>query len=231
MRKLILVLLAVTLFHSCKKEGGDEQQLHITKPKVSDKLISFPDEGSAAYFTTQAAETEDFRVDFALPARVVVTVVPSGENPGEKLVLFDNSELTANYSLLRQHLANVHQIEEVLIKQRRIELDRVMDLQKHGAATGRDVLEAQTALALQQTNLINEKALLIEHETILKLAGFSTSALREARTNTVWVISEVADNLVGKFARGEHCQLAFSSFPNEAFSGRIDDIGSPRIMD
>ena len=60
---------------------------------------------------------------------------------------------------------------------------------------------------------------------MLKLGGFSTEALRRAKPNTVWVISEISDNEISKVKPGESCQVTFSSFPNEMFIGRIEDIG------
>lgn len=210
---------------ACKNEPTEGNKLKFHKPKVEQGTVTFAEESDASYFTTQKSQVADLQADFSVPARIVATVIASDENPKERLILFENPELTSNYTLFRQHLTNTEQLENVIIKQRMIELDRVVDLQKHGAATGRDVLEAQTALALQQTNLANEKAALLEHETILKLAGFSTVALKKAKPNTVWVISEIADNLINKVVVGAPCDLTFSSFPNETFKGRIDDIG------
>jgi cobalt-zinc-cadmium efflux system membrane fusion protein len=225
MQKTVILLFSACVLLSCKKESGEEHHLNFTKPKVDGNLITFADDTTASYFTAQPTESADLQADFSVPARVVATVMSSSENPSQNLILFDNPDLTSNYSLLLQHLANIKQFEDVLIKQRTIELERVLDLQKHGAATGRDVLEAQTALALMKTNLVNERTSLLEHETMLKLGGFSTSALRRAKPNTVWVISEIADNQISKVKSGENCKITFSSYPNEVFIGKIEDIG------
>ena len=224
MRNTLLLLFLILEMISCKKENS-EQHLNFTKPKVSGNLITFTDESIASYFSTQLIDDTDLQADFAVPARVVATVIQSSENPSQNLILFDNPDLTTNYSLLIQHLSNIKQIEEVTITQRTIELERMQDLQKHGAATGRDVFEAQTALALERTKLVNEKAAMIEHETMLKLGGFSTYSLRKAMPNTVWVISEIADNQISKVKAGAPCLINFSSFPNETFRGKIEDIG------
>lgn len=225
MTKSVLLLLCSAMLLSCGKQASEEHHLNFTKPTVNGNLITFTDDATASYFTTQSIESADLQAEFSVPARVVATVMASSENPSQNLILFDNPELTSNYALFLQHMANIKQFEEVLIKQRTIELDRVLDLQKHGAATGRDVLEAQTALALVRTNLINEKTSMLEHETMLKLGGFSTSALRRARPNTVWVISEIADNQISKVKPGEACHTTFTSYPNEVFVGKIEDIG------
>jgi membrane fusion protein, heavy metal efflux system len=225
MRQIIFLSLFAIVLLSCKKEATQERHLNFTKPKVAGDVITFADDTIASYFTSQSIESADLQTDFSVPARVVATVMTSSENPELNLILFDNPELTTDYTQLLQHLANVKQIEDIMIKQRSIELERVLDLQKHGAATGRDVLEAQTALAAEKTNLVNEKSSLIEEESMLKLGGFSTEALRKAKPNTVWVISEIADNQISKVKPGESCKVTFSSFPNEVFNGRIEDIG------
>lgn len=225
MHKTVFLLLSIIILASCKKEPTEERHLNFTKPKVSGDLITFSDDTIAAYFTALPIESMDWKADFSVPARVVATVMTSSENPSLNMVLFDNPELTTDYTQLLQHLANIKQMEEVMIKQRTIELERVMDLQKHGAATGRDVLEAQTALAMEKTNLVNERSSLIEEESMLKLGGFSTEALRHAKPNTVWVISEIADNQISKVKRGEKCEVTFSSYPNETFYGKIEDVG------
>jgi hypothetical protein len=139
--------------------------------------------------------------------------------------LFDNPELTSNYTQLLQHLANINQIQNVSIKQRKIELDRAKDLQQHGAASGREVLEAQTALAMEETNLINEKASNLEHEAKLKLGGFDPDALRRAQAKTVWSLCDLPENQLSKVSIGNLSQLNFNSFPNENFNGRIESIG------
>ncbi|CAN5459580.1 efflux RND transporter periplasmic adaptor subunit [soil metagenome] len=225
MRQIIFLMLFASAMLSCKKEAAQERHLNFTKPKVAGDVITFADDTIANYFTTQAIQSADLQTDFSVPARVVATVMTSSENPDLNLILFDNPELTTDYTQLLQHLANIKQIEDIMIKQRSIELERVLDLQKHGAATGRDVLEAQTALAAEKTNLVNEKSSLIEEESMMKLSGFSTEALRKAKPNTVWVISEIADNQISKVKPGESCEVTFSSYPNEVFNGKIEDIG------
>ena len=225
MRNTAFLFLSIIILVSCNTETGQERHLNFTKPKVSGDLITFADDTTASYFKAEPIKSMDWKADFSVPARVVATVIKSTENPTLNMVLFDNPELTTDYTQLLQHLANIKQIEEVMIKQRSIELERVLDLQKHGAATGRDVLEAQTALAMEKTNLVNEKSSLIEEESMLKLGGFSTEDLRHAKPNTVWVISEIADNQISKVRRGELCEVTFSSYPNESFKGKIEDVG------
>ncbi len=226
MQKLI-ALIAVVLLVSCGKKEENHNALHVVKPKVSDngKLIVFSDKKTADFFAVQDIETSQLFANLSAPARVVATVVPSQENPNQNLVLFDNPDLTSTYTQLLQHLANINQIQNVTIKQRKIELDRAKDLQQHGAATGREVLEAQTALALEETNLVNEKAANLEHEAKLKLGGFNPDALRLAKPKTVWVICDIPENQLDKISVGHKCIVSFTSLPNEQFFGIIENIG------
>src|SRR5258706_9794781 len=219
MQKLI-ALIAIVLLASCGKKEENRNVLHVAKPKVSDngKIIVFADKHTADFFAIQDIETSQLVANLTAPARVVATVVPSQENPNQNLVLFDNPDLTSTYTALLQHLANINQIQNVNIKQRKIELERVKDLQQHGAATGREVLESQTALALEETNLINEKAANLEYEAKLKLGGFNPDALRRARTKTVWAMCDVPENQLSKINTGSKCLITFTSFPNETFT-------------
>lgn len=225
MQKLIFLLVVLIVFACSKKEN--QTPIQVIKPKVTDngRLIQFSDKKTADFFTAQSISSSDVYANLTAPARVVATVVPSQENPNQNLVLFDNPELTSNYTQLLQHLANINQIQNVTIKQRKIELDRAKDLQQHGAASGREVLEAQTALALEETNLISEKAANLEQEAKLKLGGFDPDALRKARAKTVWSLCDLPENQLSKISVGNQCQLNFNSFPSENFNGRIESIG------
>ncbi|MBS1680413.1 MAG: efflux RND transporter periplasmic adaptor subunit [Bacteroidetes bacterium] len=226
MQKLI-PLITLLLLVSCGKKDDSQNAAKVKRPSVSasgDK-ITFFDKKTADFFAVQDAKTSLLIANLTAPARVVATVVPSQENPDQNLVLFDTPEMTTIYTQLLQHLANINQIEKVTIKQRKIELERIKDLQQHGAAAGREVLEAQTALALEETNLINEKASNLENEAKLKLGGFNADALLQAQPKTVWVISDIPENQLDKINEGNKCIVNFISFPNESFSGVIDNIG------
>jgi len=220
-------LFALFILVACGKKESQNGPLHVIKPKVTDngRLIQFSDKKTADFFESKIIGSSDLHSNLTAPARVAATVVPSQENPNQNLVLFDNPELTSNYTQLLQHLANINQIANVTIKQRKIELDRAKDLQQHGAASGREVLEAQTALALEETSLVNEKAANLEHEAKLKLGGFDPDGLRKAPAKTVWSLCDLPENQLSKVSVGNPCQLNFNSFPNESFNGKIESIG------
>ncbi|GAB3023265.1 efflux RND transporter periplasmic adaptor subunit [Spirosoma pulveris] len=204
-----LVLLAL-LTIACK----DKPKPVVTAPprptiSTDGSRISFPDSVMMRAFTTQPARSGAIHTDFSAPGHVAAMVVRSGENPAERLVLFDDPGLSDNYTAILQHRIN--------IQTERGNLERVKDLQAHGAASGKEVIEAQTQLA-------NEEAAIISDEATLKLAGFDPEALRTARPNTILVVCEIPENQFGSIRRGLNCTLNFTAFPNERFAGRIDNV-------
>ena len=98
-----------------------------------------------------------------------------------------NPACPSNYTAILQHRIN--------IQTERGNLERVIDLQAHGAASGKEVIEAQTQLA-------NEEAAIISDEATLKLAGFDPKELRRAAPNTILVVCEIPENQFGSIRRG-----------------------------
>lgn len=220
------VTLLLTLF-SCGNSDKQNGKTYAIKPEVSEngKEIKFFDPANLSFIKTEKITSSSLQSEMTFPARVAATSVTSQEGAGRNLILFEDSELTANYMSLIQHLTSINQIQNISIKQRKIELDRAKDLAANGAATGKEVLEAETALAMENTNLNNERASLIEHETKLKLAGFDPKALLNASAGKIWVICEIPESMLQSVQKGSACTVQFSSFAVEKFSGSIDAIG------
>ncbi len=208
--KFYLIALLVVFTIACK-EKAKPVVTSVPRPAVSTdgSRISFPDSVMIRPFTTQPARPEAIRTDFAAPGHVAAMVLRSGENPAERLVLFDDPGLSDNYTAILQHRIN--------IQTQRGNLERIKDLQAHGAASGKEVIEAQTQLA-------NEEAAIISDEATLKLAGFDPAALRRAKPNTILVVCEIPENQFGSIRKGLPCTLNFTAFPNERFTGVIDDV-------
>ncbi len=202
----VIALLAV----ACK-DKPKPVVTSIPRPTISADggRIVFTDSVMMRAFSTSPAHAAAIQTDFAAPGHVAAMVLRSVENPSERLVLFDEPGLSDNYTAILQHRIN--------IQTQRGNLERVKDLQAHGAASGKEVIEAQTQLA-------NEEAAIISDESTLKLAGFDPEALRRARPNTILVVCEIPENQFGSIRRGLACTLNFTAFPNERFVGRIDDI-------
>jgi cobalt-zinc-cadmium efflux system membrane fusion protein len=222
---LFTLLLTAVLLTSCGKETKKEQEQDLT-PKVTNNgtEIVFPAKKSADFFESETIDDNVLNAKITAPATVAATVVSSQEGAAQNIVLFENPELASNYTQLFQHLININQIKNKNIRQKQIELDRVKDLQAHGAATGRDLLEAQTLLSMEETNLANEKAAIIEHEAKLKAGGFEPSELKRAAAGTSFVICDVPENELSEIKKGSSCIVQFTAFPNETFNGKVDAI-------
>lgn len=211
---------------SCGGENNNSGKIESQTPVVSNngETITFPNEESVKFFETEKISSSSLTSDIIAPAKVAATVIKSIEGANQNLVLFENPELAGNYTQLIQHLININQIQNNNIKQKKIDLERVKDLQQHGAATGKDLLDAQAALAMEETNLANERAAIIEHETKLKIGGFQPEVLRNASAGTAYIICDIPENQIGKITEGRPCIIEFTSFPNEKFQGKIDDV-------
>jgi cobalt-zinc-cadmium efflux system membrane fusion protein len=214
------------LLVSCGKKEEKSAKVENIEPKITDNgaKIDFPKAESVKFFQTETIGSSALTADIAAPATVSATVVKSNEGASQNIVLFQNPDLAGSYTQLIQHLITINQIQNVNIKQRKIELGRVQDLQQHGAATGKDLLDAQTAMAMEETNLNNERAALIEHETKLKEGGFQAEILRRAKAGTAYVTCDIPENDVSKIKSGSQCVMQFTAFPNEKFNGRIDNV-------
>ncbi|MNU50418.1 Cation efflux system protein CusB precursor [compost metagenome] len=218
--------IAIGLLFSCSRK---EQALKIqddATPKVENNGLSiqFPSPKSCSFFKTETIGNSHLNAEITAPANVSAIVLRSEEGASQPIILFANSDLAGNYTQLLQHQININQIQEVSIKQKKIELDRIKDLQQHGAATGRDLLEAQTALAIEKTNLANERAAIIEHETKLKAGGFHPEKLKRSVPGTAYIVCDIPENQIGKVKEGSNCSVVFTAYPNEPFTGKIEDV-------
>ncbi len=223
---LVCTCLAMTLIAGCKNKAANKPVQDNSTPVVnaSGTKISFPLAESANFFQTEKISNSSLMANVTAPAKVSATVLRSDEGASGNIVLFDNPELSGNYTQLLQHLTMINQIQNINIRQRKTELSRIKDLQEHGAATGKDLLESQTALSMEETNLINERAAIIEHETKLKAGGFEPKQLRNAPAGTAYIICDVPESDISQVKKGSKCTIQFTAFPNENFTGTIDDI-------
>ncbi|SFD18280.1 RND family efflux transporter, MFP subunit [Chitinophaga sp. CF118] len=208
--------------------GHKEQKSTVTDdpgPTITNngQLITFPDTASSNFFTVELVGDSTLSGTLRAPGKVGATIIRSQEG-GQNIVLFDNPDLESDYSQLIQHKVNINHIQEINIKQRKIELDRTQDLYDHGAASGKDILEAKSNLAVEQTNLANEKTQLIEHESSLKAAGFDPEGLRNTAPGNAYIICDIPENQLSNVSKGSPCTITLSSFPNTPFSGHVEAI-------
>jgi membrane fusion protein, heavy metal efflux system len=218
--------LLLFLASSCGGKENKNLQKENNTPQITGNgtKIIFANASSTKFFETETIGSTSLNTEITAPAKVSAAILKSEQGASQNIVLFENPDLAGNYTQLIQHSINVNQIQNINVKQKRIELERIRDLQAHGAATGRELLEAQTALSMEETNLANERAAIIEHETKLKAGGFQPEVLRRAGAGTVFIICDVPENQVNKVAEGSNCIIRFSSFPNKDFTGKIDGI-------
>lgn len=219
---LFLILLLLT---SCGSKEKKQEEKN-TAPVVSNngQTIFFPDAETRSFFKTEKVSNSNLTAALTAPAKIAATILASGEGANQNIVLFENPDLASSYTQLMQHQINISQIQNVNIRQKQIELERTKDLQLHGAATGQDLLNVQTALSMEQTNLANEKAALTEHEVKLISGGFAPDVLRKAKAGTAYLICDIPENQISRIEQGSSCNILFTSFPNETFTGRIDAI-------
>jgi membrane fusion protein, heavy metal efflux system len=225
MKNLILILSILFFLYSCNgKERKPTEKYSVPIISNGGQIISFPDSESTAFFKTQKINNSSINANFEATGKIAAMVVASHAGASQNIVLFENPDLASNFTQLIQHQINISQIQNINIKQKQIELERTKDLQQHGAATGQDLLNAQSALSMEQTNLANEKAALIEHEVKLESGGFHPEMLKNAKPGTAYIICDIPENQISRMKEGSVCTIQFSAFPDEKFSGKIDDI-------
>lgn len=225
MKPYIFLLSTSLLWVSCTSQEPDTST-KIEPPIIANegKTISFKDAVMKKFFKTEKVNDGTLSAIYTAPGKIAATVVASVAGASQNVVLFDNPDLASSYTALAQHQTNIHQIQQINIKQKEIELERASDLLDHGAATGSDVLEAKTALSMEKSNLANEKAALIQHEADLKQGGFNPEALRRAPAGKAYAICDIPENQISNIHEGAKCQIVFSAFPDKTFIGVVEDI-------
>lgn len=226
MMKNTIYIISILVFLSACGGKDTKPKEKNTTPTVTNNgtQISFPDAETFTFFKTEKINSNNINADFTAPGKISATVLASGEGASQNIILFENPDLAGNYTLLIQHQINIKQIQNINIKQKQIELERIKDLQLHGAATGQDLLNAQTSLSIEQSSLANGKAALIEHEAKLKSGGFNPEVLRNAKAGTAYIICDIPENQISKMKEGSICNIQFTAFPEEKFTGKIDDV-------
>ncbi len=229
MIKISLYTFIIIIIFACGgKHKSDTSQPKNTKPVLSQggMFITFPlDSITTNFFKTQTVSSQKVDADITAPARVIAAVVPSNESNQQHLILFDNPDLANSYTQLVQHLITINSLANVVIPRKKDILNHTTDLQKHGAESEENMLDQKTDLQVAEANLANEKAAIIEHETKLKLAGLNSEALRNAKSNTVWVMCDVPENQLDKINTGATCKVIFTAYPTQSVNASVDGVG------
>ncbi|HTF20430.1 MAG TPA: efflux RND transporter periplasmic adaptor subunit [Chryseolinea sp.] len=211
-RNLIILVIGV-LALSCRKK---EVQLTQTTPlpvveQDGAKITFANDPHTLSFFEVDTVRTENLAGTFEAPASVAVTIEVPTSPGGRGTVLFDNPDLGSTYSAFLQHLIN--------IRTNRLNLERVQDLSQHGAATGKEVLDAETQLA-------NEEAAITEQEAKLRIAGLDPEALKKPVREEAWLLCEVPESQVQQLKVGTPCRVQFTAYPSEAVMARVSGMGA-----
>lgn len=235
---IIHLVLSFFLFSCGSKETTTINRKDVLpQVKENGNKIVFPTLKSAVFFETEMIGNSVLNAEISAPAKVSATVVASIEGASQNIILFEDSDLATNYTSLLQHLQNIKQ-KAVIIQQKqavvvrkKVEVNRFEDLLKNGAGTGKDLanaqvdlLSAETELALVQNDLANEKTAIIEPETKLKTGGFNPQVLLKSPAGKAFIICDIPENQISRIKEGAICILQFTAFPNEKFTGKIEDV-------
>lgn len=214
------------MLSACGEKETEKTETKHSAPIVSNdgNTIAFHDEESIAFFETETMGNKNIEAILTAPGKIAATVLPSGSGASQNIILFDNSELSSNYTQLLQLKTNISQIQNINIKQKQLELERTKDLLAHGSATGQDLLTAETELSIEKSSLMNERSALIEHETQLKSAGFNAETLRRAKAGTAYLICDIPENQISKIEVGQSTKAIFTAFPNETITGKFAGV-------
>jgi cobalt-zinc-cadmium efflux system membrane fusion protein len=212
LRECLSLIPLLLLIVACGHKSPPAQNITPKDILVKDNgvHITFPDSSLCKSFKSEKVFVSSVQAELKTPARVIATIVKSVENSQQNLVLFENPDLTANYTAFLQHVININTYK--------VNLARVKDLAANGASTGKEVIEAETQLA-------NERAAIIEDEAKLKLAGLDPEQLIKAKLHSVWLICDIPETQIDNLITKGSCKITFSSFPQDVFQGKIEETG------
>jgi membrane fusion protein, heavy metal efflux system len=210
----IFIIIVTSFFVlSCSQKNKNAAKDTLGRPEVTSlgKFISFEkDTSSLVTFKYYTVKKELLTDEFVAPARVVASVIKNITHKDYNLILFSDPELTANFSIYLERLVN--------LKTYKLTLGRVQDLFENGAATGREVTEAQTQLS-------NEEAAIIENEAKFLLAGLEPEDILSHKAGTIWLICDIPENEIFKLQIGKTCRIHIKAYPTELFHGVVEDLG------
>lgn len=210
-QSIFIILLSTTIFVHCEKQTPIINQ-QPKKPVVTNNgsTISFPQgsKGLELIKTSKLKHGEGF-IDVTAPSRIA-TNISSSVNSKEKIILFENAEITALYAQYKQSRVQVMRASK--------NLNRIRDMYKNLVATEKDIIEVETEIG-------NARATMAEAEGKLRAIGFDPSELEKAKTGSVWIICDVPESSLHSIKKGQPVNIHLSSFPELKLSGFADAIG------
>jgi len=157
--------------------------------KEAGKIIEFPEKSTQIkIFATEIVKRQIGTINFSAPATVVGRVHKSDDPANGNIILFYTTDLTNVYSTYLQN--------QTLKKTAKINFDRVNDLFKHGATTGKDLNDASSELLNIQTSLAGNEATLRE-------SGLSPENLNTSQIGTTWLICDLPESELNLIKKGQ----------------------------
>ncbi len=208
---LLFCLIAIGCINQQDKKARPFEA-NEAEPQIKEdgKYIEFPSNSKKIeIFKSERAEIKKLTIDFSAPANVIGRVHLSDGTAQNKIILFDSPDLTNIYSTYLQNVT--------LLKTAKINFERVTDLYKHGAATGKEFNDVSTEMLNIQTSLSSSEAQLRE-------SGLNPENLNNAPLGRVWLICDLPESELNMIKKGQMYNLHFPSFPNEIFVANIDVI-------
>ena len=212
---LLLLLFIQVFLLSCRgkvKTVVEDAFIIETEPIVKDggSTIEFPLKSEKLkLFKTQKIKDLTFNLSISAPATVIGRAEKSATSYNNPIILFESPELTSVYSSFLQNIT--------LEKTARINFDRVNDLYKNGAVTGKELNDASA-------ELLNIQTVLAENEAKLRESGLNPENLNNSPRGTVWLICDLPESELNLVKKGQRYNLEFPSFPEETISANIDVI-------
>lgn len=209
----ILALVAVSCDKSTsknapRKDSASANQQTTLKAGASSTLTMTPEESKR--FETIVIRETNFVENLRVSAQAVAGAIPSLESH-LALVVFEVPEMTQVFS---SYIKSKAAFERAL-KQ----YDRVKEMIAGNAASGRELLEAQTDRNQAEAEHREAESRLIQN-------SFSPQQLERMRSGTVLMMCDVPEARLVEVDIGERVEFDFTSFPNEVFYGRVMAISN-----
>ncbi|HUN65042.1 MAG TPA: efflux RND transporter periplasmic adaptor subunit [Bacteroidota bacterium] len=206
-------VLIILLFPACQShEDGSETrpEAHRAVVTANGTDISIPaGTPGLAHFTTHTALRRRALISAIAPAHVVANISASVDG-GDRIILFESSDVTTLYSSYRQARVNADRMAK--------NLQRIKDMFANQGATATDLTNAETDAA-------TSRASVAEMEGRLRALGFNPLELDEVTANSAWLICDVPETQLNEVQRGEEVDVWFTSLPGKKFIGRATAVG------
>jgi multidrug efflux pump subunit AcrA (membrane-fusion protein) len=190
------------------KDSSSANQQSAVKAGASTTLTMTREESKR--FETIVIRETNFVENLRVSAQAVAGAIPSLESH-LALVVFEVPEMTQVFS---SYIKSKAAFERAL-KQ----YDRVKEMIAGNAASGRELLEAQTDRNQAEAEHREAESRLIQN-------SFSPQQLERMRAGTVLMMCDVPEARLVEVDIGERVEFDFTSFPNEVFYGRVMAISN-----